>query len=101
MDTGTFMALFLTITFILHGIAFGILGFMRCKSYYFYLTGTFTFLTAIYLMKLVGWSIGIPGTGFSVALLLRICAMLCTLSYLRFIYNEEGSWMWKIRRRLS
>ena len=52
MDIKIFLALFLTITFILHGIAFTFLGIKRRKIYYFFLVGTFTFLTAIYFLNL-------------------------------------------------
>lgn len=99
MDLKSLVALFLTVTFILHGIAFTVLGLKRRKAYYFFLTGTFTFLTAIYLTKFEGWSSKFPGTDFSVILLLRIGATLCTLGYLAIIYREEGTWLWKLTRR--
>jgi hypothetical protein len=91
---------FLTFTFVVHGIAFTMLGFIRQKKYYFFLTGTFTFLTALYLMKFEGWTMNIPGTEISAAALFRICALLCSWSYLNAIYNERGSWLWKLRNRL-
>jgi hypothetical protein len=90
----------LTLTFVVHGVAFTLLGFMRRKKYYFFLTGTFTFLTALYLMKFEGWRIDVPGTGVSAAALFRVCAMLCSLAYFNVIYNEPGSWLWKFRNRL-
>jgi hypothetical protein len=99
MDVGSFWAIFLTVTFIVHGIAFTVLGFSRGRSYYFLLSGTFTFLTAIYLMKFEGWTPEIPGSTFPVAWLLRSGAILCTLLYLRALYNEDGSWLWRLRRR--
>jgi hypothetical protein len=91
---------FLTFTFVAHGVAFTMLGFMRQKKYYFFLTGTFTFLTALYLMKFEDWTINIPGTEVPAAALFRVCAMLCSLSYLNVIYSERGSWLWKLRNRL-
>lgn len=99
MEFKTFTSLFLAVTFVLHGIAFTVLGFIRRKSYYFCLTGTFTFLTAIYLMKFEGWSPVFPGTDLSLMLLLRIGATLCTLGYLGIIYREEGTWLWKLMRQ--
>lgn len=100
MDIKSFVALFLVITFVLHGLVFAILGLKRRRTYYFFLTGTFAFLTAIYLIKFEGWTLRVPGTGFPATWLLRIGASLCTLIYLSFIYKEEGSWLWKLRQRL-
>lgn len=100
MHVGSFLAIFLTATFIVHGIAFTLLGFSRGRSYYFLLSGTFTFLTAIYLMKFEGWTPKVPGSTFPVAWVLRGCAILCTLLYLHAIYNEKGSWLWRLKRRL-
>jgi hypothetical protein len=98
MDFKTLIALFLTVTFAVHGIAFTVLGLKRRKAYYFFLTGTFTFLTALYLVKFGGWSPKIPGTDLSVTLLLRLGATLCTLGYLGVIYREKGTWLWKLTR---
>ena len=98
MDIKIFLALFLTITFIIHGIAFTFLGLKRRKIHYFSLTGTFTFLTAIYFLKFEGWTLIIPDIDLSAAFILRIAAILCTLAYLRGIYNEEDSWLWKLKR---
>ncbi len=98
MDIKIFLALFLTVTFILHGIAFTILGFKRRKMHYFFLTGTFTLLTTIYFLKYEGWTLMIPGINLSAAFILRIAAILFTLAYLRGIYGEEGSWLWKLKR---
>ena len=91
--------LFLLITFVFHGIAFTIIGMKRRKIYYFFLTGTFVFLTAIYWIKFEGWELRVPGTRFPATWALRIGATLCTLIYLRSIYHEEGSWLWKLLRR--
>lgn len=99
MDFKTLIALFLAMTFVLHALAFTVLGLKRRKAYYFLLTGTFTFLTAIYLTKFEGWSPKFPGTDFSVMPLLRIGATLCTLGYLGVIYREEGTWLWKLMHR--
>ena len=92
----SFVALFLLITFVLHGIVFTLLGVKRRKMRYFFLTGTFIFLTVIYFIKFEGWILRIPGTDFPATWLLRIGATLCTLTYLRFLYREEGSWLWKL-----
>ena len=99
MDIKTLSALFLVVTFVIHGIAFTILGLRRRKTYYFLLTGTFTFLTAIYFIKFEGWTTKVLGTDFSPEIILRVCAILCTLAYLRAIYNEKGSWLWKLTHR--
>lgn len=90
--------LFLNIVFILHAIAFTFLGLKRRKIHYFFLTGTFTFLAAIYFLKFEGWALMIPGIDLSAAFIFRIAALLCTLAYLRVIYNEKGSWLWKLKR---
>jgi len=91
-----FLFLFLLVTFVLHGIAFAILGLRRRKVHYFFLTGTFTFLTAIYFIRFEGWTLRVPGANFPIAWLLRVGATLCTLIYLRILYREEGSWLWKL-----
>ncbi len=101
MEFKNFVAAFLLVTFICHGVAFTILAVKRRRAYYFFLTGTFTFLTAIYFMKFEGWELRVPGTFFPAAWLLRIGATVCTLVYLRFIYREEGSWLWRLMRRRS
>jgi hypothetical protein len=80
-------------------MAFALLGFRRGRPYYFLLTGTFTFLTAIYFMKFEGWTPKVPGTSLPITWLVRTGAILCTLLYLRAIYNEKGSWLWRLRRR--
>jgi hypothetical protein len=99
MDLQTFIAAFLLVTFICHGVAFTILGVKRRRTYYFFLTGTFTFLAAIYFIKFEGWQLSVPGTAFPATWLLRIGATACTLIYLRIIYSEEGSWLWKLTRK--
>jgi hypothetical protein len=99
MNINHFIALFLLVTFVLHGVAFTVLALKRRRAYYFFLTGTFIFLTAIYFIKFEGWRPEVPGTHFPATWLLRIGATLCTLIYLRVIYNEEGSWLWKLRNR--
>ena len=91
-----FIALFFTITFVLHGVAFTILGIRRRKAYYFFLTGTFTFLTAIYLIKFENLALDVPGANFPLSWLLRLGASLCTLTYLCMIHKVEGSWLWKL-----
>lgn len=101
MYFNSFISLFLAINFFAHGAAFTILGFVRRKLYYFRLTATFTLLTLIYLIKFEAWDPQIPGTDFSAMWALRAGAMLFTASYLRVIYGEEGSWLWKLRGRLS
>lgn len=95
---GGFIAPFLVVTFVLHGMAFCFLGWRRRKTHYFFLTGTFVFLTAIYFIKWEGWSVSVPGTDLPATWLLRIGATLCTLTYLRSLYREEGSWLWKLTR---
>ena len=101
MGIQSFLPLFLIVTFALHGIAFTFLGMKRRKSRYFFLTGTFIFLTSIYFIQWEGWSLRVPGTSISVTGFLRIAATFCTLFYLRSIYGEEGSWFWKLRQRLA
>jgi hypothetical protein len=91
---------FLTLTFVAHGVAFTILAFVRQKKAYFFLTGTFTFLTVLYLMKFEAWTINIPGTAIPAVALFRVCAIVCSSAYLNAIYNEPGSWLWKFRNRL-
>jgi hypothetical protein len=98
MNIATFIAAFLLVTFIAHGVAFTVLAFKRRRRYYFLLTGTFAFLTAIYFIKLEKWQPAVPGTEFPATWLLRIGATLCTLIYLRTIYHEKGSWLWRLTR---
>jgi hypothetical protein len=99
MTLGSFIYLFLVISFVAHGVAFTVLAVKRRRMYYFFLTGTFIFLTAIYFIKLEDWQPSVPGTHFPATWLLRIGATACTLIYLRIIYSEEGSWLWKLRNR--
>lgn len=99
LDLHSFIAFFLIITFILHGLAFTLLGWKRRKLHYFFLTGTFVFLTAIYFIKFEGWTLRIPGTDFPVTWLLRIGATFCTGIYLWSLSREEGSWVWRLARR--
>ena len=100
MDSFGLIYIFLVLSFVAHGIAFAFLAFKREKIQYFFLTGTFVFLTAVYVIKFEAWSVSIPGTVLPLTYLLRIAAFACTASYLRVIYNEEGSWLWRLRRRL-
>lgn len=101
MDLYRFIALFLAVTFVMHGAAFTILGVKRHKGYYFFLSGTFALLTGLYFIRFEGWTLYLPGTDLSAASLLRIGAVLCTASYLGSIHKEEGSWLWKLKRRLT
>lgn len=94
-----FIYLFLIITFVLHAVAFTVLALRRRKTYYFWLTATFSLLTLIYLMKLEMWSGTVPGTRLPWTWLLRIGATLSTLIYLGMIYRVEGSWLWKLIHR--
>jgi hypothetical protein len=98
MDLWAFIAAFLLVTFVCHGVAFTVLALKRRRKYYFLLTGTFAFLSVIYFLKLEGWQPSVPGTSFPAAWLLRIGATVCTLIYLRMIYYEEGSWLWKLMK---
>lgn len=98
MGLKQFLFLFLMVSFVLHGIAFTFLGWKRRKIHYFFLTGTFIFLTAIYFINFEGWILKVPGTDFPVTWLLRIGATLYTLIYLRFLYREEDSWFRKLTR---
>jgi hypothetical protein len=98
MTLGSFIYLFLVVSFVAHGVAFAVLAVKRRRTYYFFLTGTFIFLTAIYFIKFEGWQPAVPGTHFPVTWLLRLGATACTLIYLSIIYKEEGSWLWKLTR---
>ena len=99
MPLKSWIALFLLVTFVLHGIAFTIIAMKRRRAYYFFLTGTFVFLTGIYLIKFEDWELSVPGTSFPATWLFRIGASLCTLIYLRSIYRVEGTWLWKLTHR--
>jgi len=101
MDIWKLIAAFFLVTFVAHGVAFTILAVKRRRSYYYFLTGTFVFLTAIYLIKLEGWQPSVPGTDFPMTWLLRIGATASTVIYLCVIYNIEGSWLWKLTRGRS
>lgn len=98
MDVQGLLPLFLVVTFVLHGVAFAFLGWRRGKVHYFFLTGTFAFLTAIYFMRFEGWQLAVPSTDFPLTWLFRIAASLCTLIYLWLLQREEGSWLWKLTR---
>ena len=99
MELSRFVALFLLVTFVGHGIAFIALGVKRRKGYYGFLAGTFAFLSALYFIKFEGWELNVPGTDFPATWFLRIGATLCTLTYLKAIAGEEGTWLWKLLRR--
>lgn len=99
MDTASFLTPFLIATFVLHGIAFTILGLRQHKAHYFFLTGTFVLLTTLYFIKFEEWILRVPGTTFPITWLLRIGAAFCSLIYLRSLYREEGSWLWRLTRR--
>jgi hypothetical protein len=101
MDFWHLIYIGLTLSFVLHGLAFTFLGFKRHKLHYFFLTGTFVFLSALYLIKSEDWPLQIPGTDVPLTLFLRLAAFLCTMSYLKMICQEEGSWLWKLRHKLS
>lgn len=90
---------FFLVTFVSHGIAFAFLGMKRRKIHYFFLTGTFVFLTAIYFVKFEGWILTVPGTNFPLTWIFRMAATLCTLIYLWLLKGEEDSWLWKLIRR--
>ncbi len=85
---GKFIYLFLIITFVLHGVAFTILGIRRRRAYYFFLTGTFSILTVICLLKFEGWAPRVQGLG-PLTPLLRVAAILCTFAYLVVIHSEK------------
>lgn len=99
MDVWKFIAAFLFVTFVGHGVAFTILAVKRRRFYYFFLTGTFAFLTALYFIKFEGWQPSVPGTDFPATWLLRIGATICTLIYFCVIYNIEGTWLRKLMHR--
>ncbi len=101
MTLESLVYLFLLLTFVAHGVAFAVLAVKRRRGYYFFLTGTFVFLTAVYFIKYEGWQPAIPGTHFPATWLLRIGASACTLSYLSAIYRVEGSWLWNVMRKVK
>lgn len=84
---------FLVATFVVHAAAFTILAVKRRKRYYFALTGTFVFLTAIYVLKFRELSLVFPGTDMSLTLVLRILAIGCTMGYLALIARIPGTWL--------
>ncbi len=84
---------FLVLTFIVHGAAFLILARKKQKPYYLALTGTFTFLTALYLLKYLSMTPTFPGTGISVYLVLRAMSIACTATYLLWISRVKGTWL--------
>lgn len=92
---------FLAATFVIHAVAFTILAVKRRKSYYFCLTGTFVFLTALYLLKFyeISWRLAVAGTGMSLQVALRISAIACTLTYLWVIARTPGTWLSRLLRR--
>jgi len=96
IDFRSLVAILLTVTFIIHGIAFTIIALRRRKPHYFFLTSTFTFLAAIFFIRFESWTLKLPFIGLPVTMLLRMGAALCTTGYLWFTYNEEGSWVWKL-----
>ena len=99
MELGDFVNVFLIITFVLHGVAFAILAVRRRKAAYVVLTGTFVFLTALYLVKFEGWDMPLPGARWPLTWALRAGATLCTAAYLCLIYREPGSWLRKLLDR--
>lgn len=99
MMTRHFLFGFLLGTFVLHGIAFTVLGIVRKKRYLFFLTGTFTFLSGVYYLKFREFFPNIPGMAVSAVVVLRICAIACTLTYLATIYRIEGTWLNRLLRK--
>lgn len=84
---------FLVVTFIVHAAAFTILAIKRAKKYYFLLTGTFLFLTMLYILKFKSYSVFLPGSHFPLTIVFRICAISFTLAYLITISRIEGTWL--------
>lgn len=99
MSLRDLLHLFLVVTFVLHGLAFATLGVRRRKVYYFFLTGTFIFLTTLYFVKFKGWDLRVPGIDWPANWLLRAGAALSTLTYLWLLNREEGSWLWRLTHR--
>lgn len=89
----------LVLTFVLHCVAFTVLAIRRRKSYYFFLTGTFVFLTALYIMKFLSLSPTVGGTGVELRLVLRIGAIACTATYLIVLARTPGSWFSRLLGR--
>ena len=84
---------FLAVTFVVHAAAFTMLAVKRRKRYYFALTGTFVFLTAVYVLKFREISLVFPGTDLSLTLVFRIMAIGCTTGYLALIAKIPGTWL--------
>ena len=89
--TGTHVIL--VATFVVHCVAFTVLAIKRRKPYYLLLTGTFTFLSAVFLLKFFALAITVPGTEFPLQWIFRIFAVGCTLGYLIWISGIRGTWM--------
>lgn len=87
---------FLMVTFVIHFLAFTVLAVVRRKPYYFLLSATFLFLTALYYLKFRAFFPNVPGTFLSVVVLLRVCAIACTLAYLIVISRIEGTWLHRL-----
>ena len=90
---------FLVGTFVVHCVAFSVLGVKRQKPYYFCLTGTFTFLTAVFLLKFNALTPNVSGTNFPLQWLFRIFAISCTLGYLIWISRIKGTWLSRLLGR--
>ena len=84
---------FLAATFVIHCVAFLILGIKKRKPYYFALTATFVFLTAIYVLKTRGLDPAFSATGWPIIVMLRVCAISCTITYLVWIARMPGTWL--------
>ena len=92
---------FLTFTFVAHCAAFTLLAVRRRKPYYFLLTGTFSFLTAIYALKFFSITGTLPGTDVSIRTAFRVCAVSFTLAYLFAISRIEDSWLRRLICKIS
>lgn len=92
---------FLLVTFVVHFIAFTVLGIVRRKKYYFFLSGTFACLTAIYYLKFNEFFPNIPNTAISAIVALRVGAICCTCLYLITIARIEGTWFNRLLARKS
>ena len=91
----------LVVSFAAHAIAFAILAVKRQKKYYYFLIGTFAFLTALYSLKF-NWGSAIPawfGPTIAPTLVLRMLAIGCTLGYLLTISKIKGSWLSRVMGR--
>ncbi len=84
---------FLAFTFVAHCAAFTILGVRRKKSYYFFLTGTFFCLTAVYVLKFLELKPMVMNTEMPWIMIIRIAAILCTLTYLTTIACTPDTWL--------